>query len=127
MRLYTIQMSQWRKAKDLGIPVLDTTVKSGEATFAPSWQIVKAVKDGVSLSGISKSPEQDYMDRYKILMTESWKSNKARWLEVANMPEVALMCYCKAGVFCHRVLLVEYFRSLCKAHDIPFEYMGEIQ
>lgn len=127
MRLYTLQMAKWRKAKELGIPVLDTTVKSGELTFAPSWQIVRAVKDGVSLSGIHVSPEQDYIDRYKVLMNESWRNNQARWLEVAAMPDVALMCYCKAGDFCHRILLIKYFESLCAKYGIPFEYMGEIQ
>lgn len=127
MKLYTLQMAKWRKAAALNVPVLDTTVKSGEKTFAPSWEIVRAVKDGISLSGFHLSPEEDYTQRYKLIMTDSWKQNQQRWLEVANMESVALMCYCTHGKFCHRYLLIDYFKAVCAKYNIPFEYCGEIE
>lgn len=133
MKLYTIQMSQWRKAQALGIPFLDTTVKSGDPTFAPSWEIVTAYKQGRSLHP-GLSPEESYTINYKELMRQSLRQNRSRWLEVIQMDQVAIACYCgyydqsqPAHIrFCHRHILCELLSLLCAQQGVAFEYAGEI-
>lgn len=127
MNLYTVQLAHHNKAAQMGIPVINVTIKSGEQTFAPSWQMVLAHKDGVSLTHLHLSADEDYKLNFRAMMGESWKNNKARWIEVASMENVAIMCYCKSCNFCHRFLLIDYFRAVCDSLHIPFCYMGEIE
>lgn len=119
MMLYTIQMAQWRLAQKLEIPMIDTTIKSGEKTFQPSWEIVTAVKSGVI------SPEV-YTEEYLQIMRDSYKNNRSRWLEVCNMPVVAIACYCPDGQFCHRHVLATCFKYVCRKNGLPFELKGEL-
>jgi len=119
MIAYTIQLSQWRRAKAQGILVLDTTVRTGDKVFAPSWDIVTQIKANVI------TPEQ-YTVVYKRMMVESLRNHTARWSEVIRGEPVAIACYCSKDKFCHRHLLCGYFRELCLARNIPFEYRGEL-
>jgi hypothetical protein len=119
MELWTIQMAQWRTAKDLGIPFLDTTVKSGDKVFAPTWDIVTGVKSGA----IS---EATYTEEYKRLMRASYRSHQSRWLSLCESPVVAISCYCPEGQFCHRHLLAGYLENVCNKHAIPFVLKGEL-
>lgn len=119
MIVYTIQLSQWRKAKAQGIFLLDTTVRTGDKVFAPSWDIVTKSKSG------EITPEQ-YEHVYKRMMVQSLRDNTARWSEIIRGEPVALACYCPPGGFCHRHLLCSYFNNLCMARGIPFEYRGEL-
>jgi hypothetical protein len=100
--------------------MLDTTVKSGNRIFAPTWDMVIQHKNGVLT-------DAGYMEQFRKMMQASLKSNPTAWHDVAIMPKVALACYCYAGCFCHRYLLVYYFQSYCLHHKIPFRYLGEIQ
>lgn len=119
MQLYTIQMAQWRKAKAQGILLLDTTVKSGDPVFAPTWEIVDGVKSG-------RITADEYTHVYRQLMTRSFRIHAARWREVIRGEPVAVACYCAKGKFCHRHLLKDYFQEICHARSIPFEYLGEL-
>lgn len=119
MRLYTIQMARWRSAAMFGIHVLDTTVKSGDKVFAPTWDMVRDVKAGVISEGA-------YTELYVRMMRNSYRHNRGRWLEVLNMDAVALSCYCQAGTFCHRLLLADMFCKCAVKHNIPFELRGEL-
>lgn len=124
MKLWTAQMARYRLAEKRGIPHIDTTVKSGDVVFAPSWDIVMRHKGGTLT-------DQGYSDVYKEMMRRSYRDNTSRWMEVATMEEVCIMCYCPActqdkHVFCHRYLLVTMFELNCNKHGIPFEYMGEL-
>lgn len=119
MRLYTIQMARWRQAAMFGIQVLDTTVKSGDKVFAPSWAMVSDIKTGAIT-------EAEYTERYVQAMRFSYRRNQERWLEVLNMEAVALACYCPAGVFCHRHLLADMLCKCAAKHKIPFELRGEL-
>lgn len=123
MRLYTIQLSQWRLAKELDIPLLDTTVKSGVAAgnglFTPTWEIVTGVKSG-------EITEAEYTEQYLILMRESYLNNRQRWLDVCQMPVVAIACYCPPGTFCHRHLLADCFERVCLRQGIAFTHEGEL-
>lgn len=83
---------------------LDITVKSGDKTFAPTWDMVMGHKNGV----IS---DEEYTQKYIELMRKSLKNNRSRWLEVMNMEKVVFCCYCKKGKFCHRILLAKMFEK----------------
>ncbi len=119
MDVYTIQMAQWRKAKKLGIGFLDTTVKSGDPVFSPSWEMVRGYKEGLI-------DERTYEVLYKKRMVHSFTQNPERWRSVIRGEPIALSCYCAPGVFCHRHLLTAMFKSICERREIPFTYHGEI-
>lgn len=119
MILHTIQMAQWRKAKALGIPLLDTTVKTGESCFAPTWDMVHGVKSG-------ELSEEQYTILYKRKMLDSIKSNPARWGEVLKMDVVAVSCFCPDGVFCHRYILADILSQLCRHNHVECVRGGEI-
>lgn len=118
MIAYTIQLSKWRWAAIFGIEVLDTTVKSGDKTFAPTWDMVNAVKS-------SEITEEQYTELYTELMRKGYKDNKERWLEVLKKDRVAFACYCPKDTFCHRHLLVDILGKCAAHHNIEFERGGE--
>lgn len=119
MELYTIQLAKWRIAKKMGIPIVDTTVKSGESCFAPSWDIVQGVKKGLI------TPEE-YTVAYHAITRDQYRRDPHRYLELINLDKVAVMCYCPSGKFCHRHLMVGIFEKLCARYDVSFVYRGEI-
>lgn len=120
MKIWTIQIAQWREAKRLGIPLLDTTFKSGDPVFAPPMQLVLDYKAEL----ISQS---QYTEAYLAHMRASWLTNQPRWLEVVSMTEVALACYCAADRFCHRHLLTDMFVKTCQHQGIDVQLMGELR
>lgn len=99
VQIYTVQIS---KAKQTGLiddpRFLDTTVKSGDKVFAPTWKMVMGVKEG-------KISKEEYTQEYYEMMRKSYRINRQRWDEVLGMEEVILGCYCRAEEFCHRDLL----------------------
>ncbi|MDR9785830.1 MAG: hypothetical protein RJR37_00865 [Peptococcaceae bacterium MAG4] len=92
---------------------LDITVRSGDKTFAPTWDMVKAYKAG-------KITQEGYVEMYCALMRRSYRNNRQRWEEILAMDRVVLVCFCRAGDFCHRLLLAEIMQKL------GAEYRGEI-
>ena len=121
MELYTIQMAQWRKAKELGIPVVDTTVKNNpDSIFAPSWELVRGHKTKM-LSN------EDYTAGYLEKMRESYSKRREEWLSFLSQDRVGILCFCKAGDFCHRLLLVDILTKVAAKHKVDFVYKGEIQ
>lgn len=125
MKLWTIQMSQWRLAKARGIEILDTTVKSGEARFAPTWDIVMAVKARTKEN--EEEAKEIYTNAYSALMRDSYRNNREYWLEVLRKDELAVACYCAAGEFCHRHLLATYLGRTAERNGIEFTLMGELK
>lgn len=77
---------------------LDITVKSGDKVFAPTWSMVMDYK-------ACKITDAQYTDAYLAMMRQSYFECRGRWDELLAMDEVTLLCYCKAGLFCHRTLL----------------------
>lgn len=98
---------------------LDVTVKSGDRVFAPTWPMVMGYKNG-TLS------EAQYTADYVSLMTSSYRENKERWLEVLNMGEVTLLCYCKPGAFCHRTILAQLLEATGPSLGIEVVNEGEL-
>lgn len=118
MDVWTIQLSKGKAAQKTGLIVLNTTVKNGDLTFAPSWEMVLDVKSG------KITPEQ-YTLRYYEMMRISCRCNWPRWEEVCLMPVVAIGCFCTEGKFCHRHLLAAMFERVCEKRGIPFQLLGE--
>lgn len=123
MKLMTTQVAKWRKVKAPALFV-DTSIKTGNAYLAPTWVLLTEYKGGLI------SPEE-YEERFKNIIKMRWNSYSDFRQLVANMAykeeTQVLGCYCAAGEFCHRHLLVEFFQRYCEARDIPFEYLGELQ
>lgn len=118
MILYTAPMWKWKGAEALLIPFVDVTVKSGEKLFAPEWDFLMKYKQD--------QDEEAYIEKFIPLMRESYRHNTEEWLEYLNQEAIVIACYCAAGKFCHRHLLVDIFQKVCEHHDIPFEYRGEL-
>ena len=93
----------------------DITIKSGWKTFAPTWDMVMGLKNGTLT-------EQEYTEQYRQLMIKSRTEHYHDWWSLLLRDEVTLVCFCRKGAFCHRVLLAklleEWYPNLC-------EYMGE--
>lgn len=119
MKLWTVQIAKWRLCKTRGVEMIDTTVKSGNPIFAPSWDIVARVKAGTLT-------EDGYTEQYYAMMRESFRRHPAEWRAMCEQAEVAIACYCTAGKFCHRHLLKDMLERACRHFGIPFEYQGEL-
>lgn len=117
--LYTVQVAQWRLCKEIGIPYLDITFKSGIPAFAPEPQWVFAIKRG-------EISEEHYTELYTAKMRLSFRNHFDRWEELKRYDAVAIACYCPAGCFCHRHLFVEMVRKYLELNGIEVVLGGEI-
>lgn len=126
MEVFTVQLGQWRLAKELNIPLVDTTYRSGIIHrdlrwLAPSGELLGNYKAGVA-------SVYEYQEIYLNLMRNRWSLDSEWFLSFCRTHDkVALACYCGAGQFCHRLLLVDIFRNICNKHNIPFSYAGELK
>lgn len=114
MIVHTFQIGKWRKVDLLDIPRLDITIKSGEWLLAPTWSLLMTYRTG------DINAEQ-YTEVYNALLEERYALYPEYFKDLTQRTTVALGCYCKAGVFCHRLLLVEFLKSITGV-----EYAGEI-
>jgi len=83
---------------------LDVTVKSAKGIgrlFAPTWEMVRGVKDGTM-------PISSYSTRYRDIYLAALASGAVDRLLalVDGCDELVLLCYCPVdGRFCHTLLL----------------------
>lgn len=124
MDLFTIQVGRWRLARNRDIVFMDTTVKSGNSLFAPTWDMVLSHKAGTM-------SDEEYTKAYYDRLNASWKTKHAEWVAFLHSTDpTALGCYCRSdrayGTFCHRYLLVDVLKKLCEREGIPFAYYGEL-
>lgn len=94
---------------------LDITRRSGNAAFAPSWDIVMAAKRGLLLW-------PDYVDEYTAQMRRSYRERRAEWALLGGQ-RVVLCCFCVDPAQCHRTVLGRILGET-KAFDAKF--FGEI-
>lgn len=120
MELYTVAMYNWRKAKAKGVEVQDTTVRSGNALFAPSWEMVRTYKAG-------ELSEEEYTKQYYEKMRDSFRNNRDKWLALFQKEKLALACYCGPDKFCHRLLLKAILLKIAEAEGISVKDCGEIK
>lgn len=117
--IYTVQISNLRAAHMEDVPVLDITVKSGDRTFAPTWDMVLKYKAGELTTA-------EYMGHYRRLMLMSQDLYDIRWREIMGKDQIALACYCKPGAFCHRLLLKDMLMELWHAEGEDVIDGGEL-
>jgi hypothetical protein len=130
MDLFTIQMGKRFEATKRKIRVIDTTVKTSDRLFSPTWNMVLGHKEKVAAherGEILEQANQTYAQEYRRMMIDSWVRNRARWMEVINSEEpVAFACYCPKDKFCHRLLLRDMIEQICKKLNLPYQYYGEL-
>lgn len=120
MKFYTAQIAQWRAVDALGIQRLDITAKSGIKAFAPAFEDVMRYKRG-------ELTEFQYTEIYHDRMMDSQKRFPRMWSMLLEGPEQkCLLCYCGAGKFCHRHLLMDIADWYLSANGVAFQDMGEI-
>jgi len=96
---------------------LDITVKGQDPLgkyFAPTWKMVMECKKG-------KISEEEYTEQYLSLMRRSWQERPNVWQELLSRKRVVLVCFCKPGSFCHRVILAKLLEKYGAV------YKGEIK
>lgn len=121
MNIYTIQISKHRLLNNTDIEFIDTTVKSSDSFLKPTWEIVMGVKKG-------EISEAEYTEKYLEIIRERYKNNKSQFINfLQNNNHVALACYCKPHVFCHRILAIDILSKIAKKENIEFNYLGEIE
>lgn len=117
--IWTIQMARWRLPRELGIPLMDITAKSGIQAFAPTWENLNAYKRG-------EMSEFEYSRRYFDKVIPTLSTHPQEWAKLEHSKNLTLACYCQAGRYCHRhlfaVLATTYLQS--KGHRVLF--MGEM-
>lgn len=109
LKIYT---AQYRYS---GNDRIDITVKSAKApwdVFAPSWPMVMEYK--------KTKNEAAYIIQYDSIVANAFHNhgNELRKL-ITSDRTITLVCFCRAGEFCHRVLLANHLASA------GAEYMGE--
>lgn len=119
IEVWTVQMAQYRLAREEGIEMIDTTVKSGHNFLAPRWDMVMRHKHG-------EITDAEYTAEFLPLMEATQAECPDRWDWLLSHNRIALACYCRAGAFCHRHLLVDILEKRAKKKGITFVYHGEL-
>ena len=119
LEIYTIALSQWRKAKEMNIPLLDITYKSGISAFAPSGKILGDYKKGLLT-------DAEYTKLYIQKMRNSLMDSSEVWESLFLNKTLALACYCKDGIFCHRHILSGLLVKYAKYKNYELVLKGEI-
>lgn len=96
--------------------VIDVTVKSsvGDARYAaPTWDMVMGYKN-------NKITKEEYAVLYEDILAVNSKNILEFFKSFTE--EIAIACYCRPGMFCHRVLLAKWL-----AAKLGWEYSGELR
>lgn len=107
MKIYTIQMSKWRK---LPSTIKLVSIVAREKTLlSPDWKMVKDFKKSIIT-------EQEYIEKYNLLLQDriSTKENVLdliSWLKEFK-GDIALSCFCSKDSFCHRHLALKFLSNL---------------
>ena len=87
---------------------VDITVKSAVYpwnVFTPTWEMVMEYKR-------SKDKEA-YIKRYKVIIDKAFELHPQQLSDLLKSDRtITLVCFCRPGDFCHRVLLAKHFESL---------------
>lgn len=112
-------MAKHRLATQRGVVFVNTTVKNGLKAFAPSWEMVMGHKAG-------ELSDEAYTEQYLVRMQRSQDEAPEHWDALAYGGEIALACFCRAGNFCHRYLLLKLLTQWCEKRGVSVEHMGEL-
>lgn len=120
MELYTISMSQWRKAKAKDIEIFDITYKSGDKRLAPENSLLWPYKRG-------EVSDEEYTRVYLNKLRDVAREDPGAFKQILDSgTPLALACFCPAGKFCHRHLLKDFILHIAKCNNLSVDYKGEI-
>lgn len=128
LTLSVCQMAKWRSVKILRpeTNLVNTTVRSGERNLAPTWNMVHLVKSNYANPEELAAAQADYTRTYRKLIHARFREDPEYFLQYLYGKEVTFMCYCKAGDFCHRHLLVKFIKVLARIYKVEVTYLGEL-
>lgn len=126
LKVWTLWLPHWRKAKALDIEVIDTTVKSGLEYLAPTWDMVRMIHDARAGKLDNQIAEAQYTELYTEKMRESYRNNREAWMSLLRHESIALGCYCAPGEFCHRHLLMGFLEAVARKEGVVFINKGEL-
>ena len=107
MKIYTIQMSKWRKLPST-IKLVSIVAKE-KTSLSPDWKMVEDFKK-LTIT------EQEYVEKYNLLLKNRF-STKEKVLDLINWlkefkGDIALSCFCSKDSFCHRHLALKFLSDL---------------
>lgn len=122
IEIWTMQLGQWRKARARDIHVLNITAmgSGGIDAFAPDPDEVTRYKRG-------ETSEDDYTDLYLARMKRTKILQPEKWAQLNKMERVAVACYCRRGVFCHRHLFTPLMKENLVERGYEVVLHGEIE
>lgn len=106
---------------------LDVTVKGQDPIgrmFAPTWAMVTAYK----ASNKTEADKQLYINHYHKIILDVIKNHRKEWDTLLARKYVVLVCFCAAGEFCHRNLLMHYLAQygvICHGEITDFSRWNE--
>lgn len=90
----------------------DVTIKSSSPPwniFAPTWDMVMRFTKGPK----DRTAKRLYETEYRQILVRALETDGERILTLINSNKTrVLVCFCKSGEFCHRVLLAKHLASL---------------
>ena len=120
-----MQMAKWRKLPE-DIQRCDITFMSKDPflkkNFAPpTYDLIRKMKQN-EIS--SKTYKEIYLDH----LHKNLEENEKEWIQFLSQDkDVALLCFCTEGVFCHRFVLGEFLEEVADAFDLTVSYKGDYQ
>lgn len=112
MKIFTARKGYYHgKAVDITVADCASVTK----LFAPTWAMVRGLKSG-------RIDEKEYTRLYMEKLNSIPDNGSAMdgrgfniingLIRFMNDGELTLLCFCKSGVFCHRVLLARWLEEL---------------
>lgn len=117
--LYTIQLAQWRIAKESNVEILDITAASGVRAFSPKMSDVMRYKDG-------ELTQTEYTAIYNERMTRSRAEAGHIWEMLKEHTRVAFACYCRKGEYCHRHMFIRRAKAYLEDEGHTVVMVGEL-
>ena len=107
MKIYTIQISKWRKLPST-IKLVSIVAKE-KTLLSPDWKMVEDFKK-LTIT------EQEYVEKYNLLLKNRF-STKEKVLDLINWlkefkGDIALYCFFSKDIFCHRHLSLKFLSDL---------------
>lgn len=109
-----------------GPGALDITVKSASDAgriLAPTWALVGGHKHW---AGYAPLTDDQYTALYLDILRGRYRENEQAFIELICRAETVLLCYCPAGVFCHRHLAVKVLKKIATAKGLTLFCGGEL-
>jgi uncharacterized protein YeaO (DUF488 family) len=91
-----------------GTDRVDITIKSAVYpwnVFAPTWEMVMEYK--------RSKYKEIYVKKYKTIINKAFELHSQQLSDLLRSDRtITLVCFCRPGDFCHRILLAKHFESL---------------